>query len=159
MTALRSWRWTFIGLGSYICRMAISFTWDWVEGIEMEWLHLYGKVHADWMSILSFPEKRNNSWAATCPVPMVTGTPTLCFAVGLNLSLNSLIFFSLLQIGFRGTEYLKDITGRNNTVGWLFLPKMDEMMNECFHLHKPSAERASPNGSIYTWWHPDCNHK
>lgn len=88
-----------------------------------------------------------------------TGRPTCCFAIGLNLSSNSLFIFPFVADWLSVNWILKRYYREKQPRGWLFLPKMDEMMNEHFHLHKQSSERASPNVSIHIWWHPDCNHK
>ena len=159
MTSLRSWRWTVTGLGSDTCCMAISVTWGWVEAVGMEWPHLYGKGHPDWTFTLSFPAKRSQSSAAACCVPVVYRQANLMFCYRLKFIFKFFIFFSFVANWLSVNWILKRYYREKQPRGWLFLPKMDEMMNEHFHLHKQSAERASPNVSIHIWWHPDCNHK
>ena len=123
MTSLRSWRWTVIGLGSDTCRMTVSFTWGWVEVVGMEWPHLYGKGHPDWTFTLSFPAKRSHSSAAGCLVPVVTGTPTWCFTIGLNLSSNSLFFFLCCRLASSELNIKKILRGETARPADCFFPK------------------------------------
>lgn len=152
------WDWTVTGLGSDTCCMTISFTWGWVEAVGMEGPHLYGKGQPDWTFTLSSTAREQSS-AAACCVPVVYRQANLLFCYRLKFIFKFSIYFSFCcRLAFSELNIKRYY--REKQRGWLFLPKMDEMMNEDTFIyinnHLKGPRRMLEHSC---WWHPDCNHK
>lgn len=86
-------------------------------------LHLYGKGHPDWTFTLSSPAKGSKAQLLPVVCQWFTGRPTCCFAIGLNLSSNSLFIFLCCRLAFSELNIKKILQGRNNRAADCFFPK------------------------------------